>query len=156
MVRERRGHRIDGKVRVSARSVRAWEIAAESLDVVPAPRVRPNPALWLWYAYWGRLPARHSIWVLYDTTCSTWVARHLARIVAAAATRIAAIAIFLPASGPVRALTACVTGAWAVLYTAVWINESTEHRLIQAGYDWPLASALRARRSEIAERLRNW
>ncbi|MDT4905896.1 MAG: hypothetical protein QOH52_3912 [Pseudonocardiales bacterium] len=139
-----------------ARSSKAWEIAAESLGLAVTPRVRPNPALWLWYAYWGPLPRRHAIWVLYDTTCSSWVARHLARLVAAAALPVALIAIFLPAPPQLRALTAFVAGACALLFTAPWINESTEHRLVQAGYDWRSGPALRAKRDEIAQRLRNW
>jgi hypothetical protein len=141
---------------VSARSVKAWEIAAESFGLAVTPRVRPNPVLWLWYAYSGPLPRRHAIWVLYDATCSSWVARHIARILAAAALPIAAIAIFLPGAPKVRASTAFVAGACAVLFTAVWINESTEHRLVQAGYEWALGSALRVKRDEIAQRLRSW
>jgi hypothetical protein len=53
-------------------------------------------------------------------------------------------------------LTAFVAGACALLFTAPWINESTEHRLVQAGYDWRSGPALRAKRDEIAQRLRNW
>jgi hypothetical protein len=141
---------------VSARSVKAWEIAAESFDLAVAPRIRPNPVQWLWYAYWGPLPGRHAIWVLYDATCSWWVVRYFVRIFAAAALPTAAIAIFLPAPGQVRASTAFVAGACAVLFTATWINESVEHRLVQAGYEWGLGSALRVKRDEIAQRLRNW
>lgn len=142
--------------RVSARSAEAWEIAAESLELAAAPRIRPNPVLWLWYAYWGRLPPRHDIWVLFDTTCASWVVRHLARIVAAAALPVAAIVIFLPGAPQLRALTAVVAGGCALLFTATWINESTEHRLVQAGYAWRVGSELRAKRAEIAQQLRNW
>lgn len=141
---------------MSARSVQAWEIAADSLGLPTAPRIRPDPLRWLWYAYWGPLPARYSIWILYDATTSTWVARHLARIVTAAAPFVAAIAVFLPAGPGIRGLTAAVAGLWAVLFTGVWINESTEHRLVRAGYHWEVATQLRARRRDIAERLRNW
>lgn len=141
---------------MSARSVEAWEIAAESLDLVTEPRVRPNPALWFWYVYWGPLPRRHAIWVLYDATCSTWVVRHVVRLLVAAVLPVAAIAIFLPAAGHVRAWTAVGTGVSALLLTVPWINESTEHRIAQAGYDWRVASALRSKRDEIAHRLREW
>lgn len=141
---------------MSARSVTAWEVAAEALGLESGPRVRPNPVLWVWYAYWGPLPPRHGIWVLYDVTCSTWVLRHLARILAAATPPVAAIALFLPAPGQIRGLTAFVTGAYAVLFTAVWINESTEHRLTRAGYDWGVGEQLRAKRAEIAQRMREW
>jgi len=141
---------------MSARSVRAWEIAAESLELPTGPRRRPNPLLWLWYAYWGPLPARHAAWVLYDATCSTWVLRYLARVVAALTLPVAAIVIFLPAKGDVRGWTAFTAGACAFLFTAIWINESTEYRLARAGYGWDVGPALRAKRDEIAQRLRNW
>lgn len=141
---------------MSARSVKAWEIAAESFGLAVAPRVRPNPLLWIWYAYWGPLPRRYAIWVLFDATSSSWVARYFARILVAAALPVAAIAIFLPAEPQIRASTAFVAGTCAVLFTAPWINESTDRRLVQAGYDWDVGPALRAKRDEIAQRLRNW
>jgi hypothetical protein len=140
----------------SRRSTEAWEIAAESLDLAAGPRIRPNPLHWFWYALWGPLPPRHQAWVLYDSTCSTWVLRHFARILAAAALPVAAIAIFLPAPGGLRALTAFVAGSCAVLFTATWINEATEHRLVRAGYAWGTGPELRARRDEFAQRLRRW
>lgn len=40
---------------------------------------RPNPLLWVWYTYGGRLPARYWDWVLYDGTCRTWLVRVIAR-----------------------------------------------------------------------------
>ena len=42
------------------------------------------------------------------------------------------------------------------LFTAVWINESTEQRLVRAGYEWGMGEKLRAKRAEIAQRLRTW
>jgi hypothetical protein len=45
---------------------------------------RPNPALWLWYAYGGRLPDRYREWVRHDATAPTWVLRHLMRVAAEA------------------------------------------------------------------------
>jgi len=141
---------------MSARSVEAWEIAAESLGLVTAPRIRPNPVLWFWYVYWGPLPRRHAIWVLYDATCSTWIVRHVLRLLVATSLPVAAIAIFLPADGHVRAWTAFGAGICALFLTVPWINESTEYRVVKAGYDWRVVSALRAKRDEIAQRLRAW
>jgi Family of unknown function (DUF5313) len=141
---------------LSTRSVKAWEIAAEALGLAFAPRVRPNPALWLWYVYWGPLPKRHAIWVLYDATCSTWVVRHVARLLAAATLPVAAIAIFLPGAPHVRAWTAIAAGTCALFLTLPWINEATDHRLVRAGYDWQVGPELRAKRDEIAQLLRNW
>lgn len=141
---------------MGARSTEAWEIAVESLDLAAGPRIRPSPWRWFWYAYWVPLPARHQVWVLYDSTCSTWVLRHFARILVAAAPPVLAIVLFLPAPPGLRALTALVAGSCAVLFTATWINEATEYRLVRAGYDWGVGPAVRARRDEFAQRLRRW
>ncbi|HVV24029.1 MAG TPA: DUF5313 family protein [Pseudonocardiaceae bacterium] len=45
---------------------------------------RPNPALWLWYAYGGRLPERYREWVRHDNTTRTWRLRHVLRVLAEA------------------------------------------------------------------------
>jgi hypothetical protein len=130
---------------------RAWEEAVRSLGMEPTPRVRPNPVQWLWYAFWGPLPDRYRIWVLYDATCSTWVFRHLARILTIAVLPVAAVALFLPAPGHVRVLTALVAGSGAFLFTVVWVNEATDYRLMRAGWRWGTGTQVRERRSEIAE-----
>src|SRR5690242_7438749 len=125
------------------RSQRAWEEAVRSLGIEAGPRVRPNPVRWLCYALWGPLPDTNRFWVLYDTTCSMWVLRHVERIVAIIALPVAAIALFLPTNGGIRALTATVTGLCALLLTVTWINEGTEHRLAQAGFPWGIGPQLR-------------
>lgn len=40
---------------------------------------RPNPVLWLYYQYGGRLPDAYREWVLHDATCRSWLVRVLAR-----------------------------------------------------------------------------
>lgn len=129
---------------------RAWDEAARSVGVDPGPVRRPDPARWVWYAFWGPLPARYRLWVLYDATCWTWVLRHLARILAVVAVPVAALAIFLPGPPRVTVSTALVAGFFAVLFTAVWMNESIEVRLKRAGWDPGIAPVLRERRSELA------
>lgn len=128
----------------------AWEEAVRSFGIDPTQRVRPNPAQWLWYAFWGPLPDRYRIWVLYDATCSTWVFRHLARILAVAVLPVTAVALFLPAPLQVRLLIALVAGSGACLFTAVWLYESTEYRLMRAGWRDGLGDEVRQRRSVIA------
>jgi hypothetical protein len=130
---------------------RAWEEAVRSLGIEPTPRVRPNPALWLWYAFWGPLPDRYRTWVLFDITCATWVIRHIVRLLTIAALPVAAVILFLPAPLHVRVLTALVAGCGAFLFTVVWVNEATEHRLAQAGWRWGLGVEVRERRGEIAD-----
>lgn len=131
---------------------RAWEHAARSLGVEPAPLRRPDPARWVWYAFWAPLPDRYRLWVLYDATCSTWVLRHVARILAVAAVPVAALAVFLPAPVHVRVPTALAAGFVAVLFTAMWTNEGIEYRLKRAGWAVSIAPLLRERRSEYARR----
>lgn len=121
----------------------------------PPSRVRPNALLWLKYAGWGRLPDRHRGWVLYDATCSTWVLRHFARLVTLTALPVAAIAIFLPTSGAIRALTAVAVGLCALLFPGIYINEATDHRLAQAGYPPEIGPRIRDTRSAHGQRLAN-
>jgi hypothetical protein len=131
--------------------VRAWEEAVRSLDIEPAPRVRPDPLRWLWYALWGPLPDRFRVWVLYDATCATWVLRHFARLLTVAVLPIAAVILFLPGPLSLRVFTAVVAGVGAFLFTAVWVNEATDYRLQRA--DWPFGTGeeVRKRRSELSE-----
>jgi hypothetical protein len=134
---------------------RAWEEAVRSLGIDPTPRLRPNPARWIWYAFWGPLPDRHRVWVLYDATCSTWVLRHVARLLTVAVLPVTAVALFLPGPVHLRLLTAFVAGAGAFLFTAVWVNEATDHRLVQAGWNWGTGTAVRQRRAALAEWMGN-
>jgi hypothetical protein len=134
-------------------STLAWEAAVRSFGIDPTPRPRPNPLLWLWYALWRPLPERYKLWVLYDATCSTWVLRYLARIVLLAIPPCVAIAVFLPAPGQISVATAIVGGTLSVLFTAVWVNEGTEYRLLQAGWRWDTGPELRARRAAMADRI---
>jgi Family of unknown function (DUF5313) len=128
-----------------------WEEAVRSLGIDPAPRPRPNPAQWLWYAFWGPLPDRYRIWVLYDATCSTWIVRHVVRVLTIAVLPVAAVALFLPAPVDVRVPTALVAGAGAFLFTVVWVNEATDTRLVRAGWRWDTGPTVRERRALIAQ-----
>ena len=133
----------------------AWELAVRDFGLEPTPRIRPDPLRWLWYAAWGPLPDRHRLWVLYDTTCDTWVLRYFARLLVVVLPPAAAIAIFLPGPHGIGVLTAVMCASLAILLTGVWVNESTEHRLVQAGWPWDAGSALRERRANIAQQLGN-
>jgi Family of unknown function (DUF5313) len=84
---------------VGAVSDEAWYAAARALDVPAELRelVRPAPPRWLWYAFWGRLPERHAGWVLHDNTCSTWVLRHVVRMLVVLILPVVALLLLLPA-----------------------------------------------------------
>jgi hypothetical protein len=133
--------------------VLVWEEAVRSLGIEPTPRIRPTVLRWLWFVVWGPLPERNRIWVLYDATCWTWVVRHVARLLLLTAVPTTAILIWLPAPIGLRGLTAFVAGFCALLFTAIWVNEATEHRLVQAGWRWGIGPDVRAARAEMAERI---
>jgi hypothetical protein len=103
------------------------------------------------YAFWAPLPDRFREWVLYDTTCRTWVLRHIARSLVVATVPVVALLVFLPGSAGLRGLTAFVAAACAILFVTLYINEGTEHRLTQAGYPWGTGERVRGERSEVAE-----
>ena len=124
--------------------------AARSLGLEPTPRPRPNPARWLLYAFWGPLPELYRTWVLYDATCSTWVLRHVARLLTFAVLPVVVVVVFVPGPLHLRVLTALVAGLGGFLFAAIWVNEATEHRLERAGWPTGLGSELRARRAELA------
>lgn len=116
------------------------------------PIVRPAPHLWLWYALGGRLPRRHSSWVLFDTTTSTWWMRHTARSMVQLAVPIALIMVFVPGSFGLR-VGMCLLGIFlALIYSTAYIAESTETRVKKAGY--PVGTALAHRDRAGIERQR--
>ena len=117
-----------------------------------ASRVRPGPLWWLWYAFGGGLPARFAPWVLHDTTCPTWWARHLVRILTQIAPFSAAIVIFVP--GPLWLRLMCALGGaiMGMIFAMAYVHETAEHRLMKAGYPLGTGVATRAERSRDADR----
>jgi hypothetical protein len=113
--------------------------------------VRPAPHRWLWYAMGGSLPARNRGWVLHDTTARTWWLRHVVRMLVQLAIPVALIMIFLPASWQLRA--ACALGGFllALFYSAAYMPESTENRVVKAGYPAGTATAYRERASLVRQ-----
>jgi hypothetical protein len=109
------------------------------------PIVRPTPHRWLWYAFGGALPARHRGWVLFDTTTGTWWARHIARMFVQMSIPIALILILLPAPLALRAAVAGGGIALGLLYSLAYMPETTENRVVKAGYPVGTATAHRDR-----------
>ena len=107
------------------------------------PVVRPAPHRWLWYAFGGRLPARHRGWVLFDTTTDSWWARHVARTLVQMVIPIALVMTLIPAAWGLRV--ACAGGGifLAMIYALAYMNETVEHRVVKAGYPAGTAQAVR-------------
>jgi hypothetical protein len=109
------------------------------------PIVRPAPHRWLWYALGGGLPERNRGWVLHDTTAGTWWLRHIARSLVQVAIPIALVMTLLPAGWGLRAAAAGGGLALALFYSLAYMPETTENRVVKAGYPAGTATAHRER-----------
>lgn len=117
---------------------------------------RPNPALWLYYQYGGKLPDAYRDWVLHDATCSTWllrvVVRGLVQVLPFAGILLGALVFFGGALVP--ALGAGLLGVLVVVRIALTSSvESVDGRLVAYGFPAGHGSAVRARQSEEAAEL---
>ena len=109
------------------------------------PIVRPAPHRWIWYAFGGRLPERNRGWVLNDTTTGTWWLRHVARTLVQLAVPIVLVVVFLPAPWGVR-LAAVLAGViLGMAFSLAYMTETTENRVVKAGYPAGTAQAVRDR-----------
>jgi len=112
--------------------------------------VRPAPHRWIGYAFGAGLPERNRGWVLHDTTTGTWWLRHLSRTLVQLAVPVALLAVLLPAPWGLRL--ACVLGGviLALIFSLAYMSETTENRVVKAGY--PAGTALAARERSSLER----
>lgn len=115
--------------------------------VDPQPVVRPPVHRWCWYALGGGLPARHRTWVLMDTTTDTWALRHVARSLVQMAVPSILILALLPAGWALRL--AVVGGGvfLGLIFSLAYMPETTEHRVVKAGYPGGTAVGIRDRAS---------
>lgn len=106
---------------------------------------RPAPHRWLWYALGGRLPERNRSWVLHDTTTGTWWLRHIGRSLVQMAIPIALVLTLLPAPWGLRAAAAGGGIFLAMIYSLAYMTETTENRVVKAGYPAGTAQEVRDR-----------
>jgi hypothetical protein len=115
---------------------------------VRAGRERPTVLQWLRYAYGGRLPRELSGWVLRDTTGRWWWCRHLARSVVQLLPVVVVCLAAVPAPLGYR-ISAAVGGlVLALLFSSAYMVETTEHRVVKAGYESGTAARTREERIE--------
>ena len=100
----------------------------------PAHPQRPGVFRWLWYAISGRLPASYRDWVLYDLTCPTWPLRHLARLLVPLVPVVAILVVLLPGPWWLRAMAVLMGSVVGLLYTFVFLYESSDRRAAKFGY----------------------
>ena len=114
-------------------------------DLPTEPVVRPASHRWLWYALGGGLPERNRGWVLHDTTTGTWWLRHIVRSLVQVAVPIALVMALLPAGWGLRAAAAGGGLALALFYSLAYMPETTENRVVKAGYPAGTATVQRER-----------
>jgi hypothetical protein len=109
-------------------------------------RVRPGALRWLWYSLTGRLDPRYREWAFYDLTTRTWPLRHLARLIVPLVPAVALLFAVLPGPYWVRAMAVGAGGLIGLLYSFVFLHESTDRRAIKLGYPSGAVEAARAQR----------
>ena len=116
---------------------------------------RPGPLRWLRYAFGGRLPAEHREWVLHDTTTGSWLVRHLVRAMVQLAVPIAAILLLLPGPFWIRFMGALSGVLLGLFFAGAYATETTENRVMRAGYPVGTAEAVRQERNRVKEQERS-
>ncbi|WP_086819692.1 DUF5313 family protein [Allokutzneria sp. NRRL B-24872] len=113
---------------------------------------RPNPVLWLWYAFGGKLPARHRDWVVHDLTCRTWFARHVLRSLVLVSPVLALLylvfGVALAGPGEVVLLALVLGMIVGVYYSLSYAPENADTRLTKYGF--PRGHATNTRREREA------
>jgi hypothetical protein len=112
---------------------------------------RPGPLRWTWYALGGRLPGRFSAWVLHDTTTRTWALRHLSRAGVQMALPIALVLTLVPGPFWIRGMSALAGVLLGLIFSSAYITETTENRVVRAGFPPGTAQATRERAGRVLE-----
>ena len=121
-------------------------------DLDAEPRVRPPAHRWLWYALGGGLPAHHRSWVLHDTTTGTWAVRHVARSLVQMAIPGALVLAFVPSGWALRLAVVAGGVFLGLIFSLAYMAETTEHRVVKAGYRPGTAVHLREQAGIDAQR----
>jgi hypothetical protein len=117
------------------------------MDGSTGPRRRPTGWQWLWYSLGGRLPEDLSEWVLHDTTCRSWALRQVVRSLLVISPLIVVLLVFVPAPFWIRSLSALGGMLMSLIYSLGYLVETTEHRLVKAGYPAGTGAAVRQGRT---------
>jgi hypothetical protein len=111
-------------------------------------RSRPTPVQWIWYALGGGLPRELSPWVLADTTRRTWVWRHMSRALVQLFPLLVVCVLLVPVPLAYRLSAAAGGVILGLLFSLAYMVETTEHRVIKAGYPSGTAGRVRTERVE--------
>jgi hypothetical protein len=114
---------------------------------------RPDPALWVYYQYSGRLPGRYRDWVLHDATCRTWLFRVFVRgfVMVAPVVAVLFVGFLLLGHSWPLAVGSIVLGLLVNLrYSLSYSQESVDGRLARHGYPPEYGTAVRRQAYETA------
>lgn len=112
---------------------------------------RPNPLLWLYYQYGGRLPEAYHDWVLHDATSKLWLLRAFVRTISQAVPFVIVLLVVFGIFGvPWYFALACVLlGLVVSIYYALsYASDGIDSRLRGYGYPANYASTFRQERYE--------
>jgi len=112
----------------------------------PPQQRRPNPGQWLRYLFGAGLPAELRDWVLRDTTSPTWALRHAVRWLVRMAPFAVAMLVIPVSTIGVRVAVVVVALALGLFYSFAFVVETSDRRLVKAGYPPGYAERCRARR----------
>ena len=115
------------------------------------PVRRPLPHRWIWYALGGGLPSRNRTWVLRDTTTRTWWLRHLLRACVQMAVPVALVLLLVPGPFWIRGMAALGGLMLGLIFSVAYMVETTENRVVRAGYPAGTAAAARERAALLRE-----
>lgn len=122
-------------------------------DVVMGFR-RPNPVLWVYYQYGGKLSAEYRDWVLHDATCKTWVLRALIRSliqIAPIAVGLFVVLGLLGGQWPLAAGSLLLGVLVVVRISLTSSTDSVDNRLVKYGFPPGHGSAVRNQMDEAAK-----
>jgi hypothetical protein len=102
---------------------------------------------WIWYALGGGLPRELSPWVLADTTRRTWVWRHVSRALVQLLPVVVCV-MFVPVPLAYRLSAAGGGVLLGLIFSVAYMFETTEHRVVKAGYPPGTSGRVRGERAE--------
>jgi hypothetical protein len=122
-----------------------------------SPR-RPGPVRWVLYAFGRPLTPEYREWVLHDVTSRTWVLRHLLRTTVQLLPFAVLLYVLIPGPAWVRGCSVMAGLLLGYFYSAAYMYETTEHRVVRAGYPRGTAAEIRGRgdEAERAEQARRY
>jgi len=129
----------------------------ENVATQDGQRGRPGPLRWIWYAMGGSLGPRYSQWVLHDLTCRGRWTRQIARAVVQVVP-LAVVLLVALGTGWVTWVGVMCGLVLALIYSAVYFDQSIDYRLVKHGFPSGTARAvLRERdKEEHADRIQRY